>query len=54
MDLIVIVPEYEIVSDGVCGLEATTHYLENEDKTNGLKRFQRERYLSGESILFKL
>ncbi len=42
-----IVPEYEIVSDGVCG-RATTHYLENEDKTNGLKDF-RERYLSGEN-----
>ena len=42
-----IVPEYEIVSDGVCG-RATTHYLENEDKTNGLKDF-RERYLSVEN-----
>ena len=36
-----------MVSDGVCG-RATTHYLENEDKTNGLKDF-RERYLSGEN-----
>ena len=42
-----LVPEYEIVPDGVCG-RATTHYLENEDKTNGLKDF-RERYLSGEN-----
>ena len=39
-----IVPEYEIVSDGVCG-RATTHYLENEDKTNGLKDF-RERKIT--------
>ena len=28
--------------------ETTTHYLKNEDKTNGLKDF-RERYLSGEN-----
>ena len=37
-----IVPEYEMVSDGVCG-RATTHYLENEDKTNGLKDARYER-----------